>query len=56
MEDKREYDVEGGAPAYPMRNERFASIAQANGIHKGEAVENFGDIETAEEYGYVSRG
>lgn len=48
--EKAQYSVE--APPY----EDPAHIAQEKGVKAGEAADVFGDIQTAEEYGYVSRG
>ena len=56
--DKGEYTVNSQAhPSSPVyRDDRIASIAQEKGVERAEAAENFGNIETAEEYGYVARG
>ena len=40
------------APAY----EDPAALTHEKGIKIGEAADIFGDVQTAEEYGYVSRG
>ena len=52
--EKDDYNDEAALPTFG--DERIASIAQEKDIQRGEAVENFGSIETAEEYGYVARG
>ena len=38
------------------KSERVASIAHRKGVKMGEAADAYGDIQTAEEYGYVTRG
>jgi len=40
----------------PPRAQRLESIVEDRGLLIGEAAEMYGDIQTAEEYGYVSRG
>ena len=43
---------EGQAPPY----EDPATLTNEKGIKVGEAADIFGDVQTAEEYGYVTRG
>ena len=44
-----------GVPAYDR--EQHKSVAMRRGsVAVGEAADLYGDIQTAEEYGYVSRG
>ena len=52
MEEKSAYASGMDAPAY---NDP-AQVVEDKGIRMGEAVDMFGDVETAEEYGYVTRG
>ena len=52
------YDV---SPQGKMSNESYihedaARITEGKGMRMGEAVDVFGDLETAEDFGYVSRG
>ena len=57
--EKDAYLAGESSPDYPhdeTRKERIASIAHDHGAQIGEAADVYGDIETAEEYGYVSRG
>ena len=53
MEDG-EYNTEKGmgAPAY----DDPARIVEDKGVRMGEAADMYGDLDTAEEYGYVTRG
>lgn len=52
--EKSQYGAEGAeAPPYDGKQER---IVEDKGIRIGEAADMYGDLETAEEYGYVSRG
>lgn len=49
------------AEEYPMSNvsdmyDDPAAIVEERGIRLGEASDMYGDIKTAEDYGYVSRG
>lgn len=56
--DKGAYNVEPkeayGHDAPPYQDP--AGIVETKGIRMGEAADMYGDIQTAEEYGYVSRG
>ena len=58
--EKGEYAVEpkeafGNEP--PVYNDpHSADIVENKGIRMGEAADMYGDLETAEDYGYVSRG
>lgn len=52
MSEKANYAAEG-APAYDSNVER---VIEDKGIRIGEAADMYGDLDTAEEYGYVSRG
>ena len=42
----------------PMNGARrdSAQIVEEKGVEMGEAADIYGDLETAEDYGYVSRG
>jgi amino acid transporter len=42
------------SPAYNHKD--AANIVAAKGNHIGEAADIYGDVQTAEEYGYVTRG
>ena len=49
--------TEEGAQAPPYdHGERSRSIVDEKGIRIGEAADMYGDVESAEEYGYVTRG
>ena len=50
--EKSAYSTGMDAPTYddPSR------IVEEKGIRMGEAADIYGDVETAEEYGYVTRG
>ncbi|MCJ1432803.1 hypothetical protein MMC27_002160 [Xylographa pallens] len=52
--EKAEYGSEKGmgAPAY----DDPARIVEDKGVRMGEAADMYGDLDTAEEYGYVTRG
>ncbi|MCJ1289536.1 hypothetical protein MMC34_001069 [Xylographa carneopallida] len=52
--EKGEYATEKGvgAPAY----DDPARIVEDKGVRMGEAADMYGDLDTAEEYGYVTRG
>lgn len=56
--DKGAYNVEPkeayGHDVPPYQDP--AGIVETKGIRMGEAADMYGDIQTAEEYGYVSRG
>lgn len=56
--DKDAYNVDPkeayGNPSPPYQD--AAGLVETKGIRIGEAADMFGDVETAEEYGYVSRG
>ena len=41
------------APPYEMNVER---VVEDKGMRMGEAADMYGDLQTAEEYGYVTRG
>jgi amino acid transporter len=49
MEKQPEYDVDGA-------HEEATKMAARRGSKANEASDLYGDIQTAEEYGYVSRG
>jgi hypothetical protein len=54
MEEKVGYSSSSGeAPPYDNNAER---IIEDKGLRMGEAADVYGDVATAEEYGYVSRG
>jgi hypothetical protein len=56
--EKATYNLNGVAvdevPAYDPKD--VADIVASKGNNIGEAADIYGDIQTAEEYGYVSRG
>lgn len=59
MDEKAGYLTGEASPDYPhdeTRKDRIASIAQERGTQIGEGADIYGDVETAEEYGYVARG
>ena len=48
---------DGAAPGYPPAGQNTAAdIVETKGMRIGEAADLYGDLDTAEEYGYVSRG
>jgi hypothetical protein len=47
---------DGDEPKGPSEVDTLGSILEARGLQIGEATGMYGDIATAEEYGYVSRG
>lgn len=54
MDEKNEFHASSGeAPPYDNNMER---IVEDKGMRIGEAADLYGDIGTAEEYGYVTRG
>lgn len=62
-EEKNTFSVDNGAyrrPTYSeiaAEKERKASVAiEQHGLRLGEAADLYGNVEEAEEYGYVSRG
>jgi amino acid transporter len=55
MAEKGAYSVNAGmAPTYDGND--AAHIVRQKGGAMGEAADIYGDIQTAEEYGYVERG
>ena len=53
-EEKTGFSANGAeAPPYDSNGDRLVSD---KGIRMGEAADMYGDLETAEEYGYVTRG
>ena len=57
MDNKREYNIstENTSPV-PDYERKGSVVDDRKGIAVGEAAEIFGDVQTAEEYGYVERG
>ena len=58
MEHKEQYNI---APAEKFSGESppyddMARVVDEKGVRIGEAADMYGDLATAEEYGYVSRG
>lgn len=51
-----DYKNEAEASSPDTHDNDIANITQEKGIATGEAADVFGDLQTAEEYGYVSRG
>ena len=58
MDEKKDYAASGSspveAPAYDHTDPRH--LGESKELRMGEAADNYGDLATAEEYGYVSRG
>lgn len=52
MEKERYVETRSEAPPY----DDPARIVEGKGVHMGEAADMYGDLDTAEEYGYVTRG
>ena len=53
-DEKAPYTASGGeAPPY---NDHVDRVTADKGVRIGEAADMYGDLQTAEEYGYVSRG
>jgi amino acid transporter len=53
--EKANYELGSEAvPAYDHKD--AAGIVASRGNNIGEAADIYGDVQTAEEYGYVSRG
>ena len=55
MGEKQDFDMVA-ADAPPYRNDSIERVVEDKGIRMGEAADMYGDLETAEQYGYVSRG
>ena len=54
MDEKSGFRSSGGeAPPYESSADR---VVEDKGIRIGEAADMYGDLDTAEEYGYVTRG
>ncbi|KAK8154538.1 AAT family amino acid transporter [Phyllosticta citrichinensis] len=45
-----------GSPAYDDHKKDVRDLVQSKGYHTGEAADLYGDVQTAEELGYVHRG
>ncbi|KAF2087483.1 amino acid permease [Saccharata proteae CBS 121410] len=59
MSEKEQYVIgedSSGSPPYDGARKDIAEITQNKGNRVGEATDIYGDIQTAEEYGYVARG
>ena len=52
---KTEFDVGGGSPTYEVHHD-IDKMGARRGSKVNEASDMYGDVQTAEEYGYVSRG
>ena len=53
-DEKAAYQTPGGeTPPYENNMDR---VVEDKGIRMGEAADMYGDLSTAEEYGYVTRG
>ena len=50
--EKDQFNVTSEAPPY----DDVARIVEDKGIKMSEAADAYGDLQTAEDYGYVSRG
>jgi len=56
-EEKTYGSSDNGAPAYEGEHSRNVDrIVEEKGMRMGEAADMYGDLATAEEYGYVARG
>lgn len=55
IDEKAQYEVSGNA-ASSYDHKDAADIVHTRGNAIGEAADLYGDIETAQEYGYVKRG
>ena len=51
---EKEHYLEKGAEAPPYDDP--SRIVEDKGVRMGEAADMYGDLDTAEEYGYVTRG
>ena len=57
MESEKAGYASGDTPPYEKRGSHNAEeLIENKGLRIGEAADNYGDLQTAEEYGYVSRG
>jgi yeast amino acid transporter len=57
MEDKKAYNIGEESESPVPQYERKGSVAEnRRDVAVGEAAEIFGDVQTAEQYGYVERG
>jgi amino acid transporter len=52
--EKNQFTV--GGQLTPPSDHGIKGIVETKGNHVGEAADIYGDIETAEEFGYVKRG
>lgn len=52
--EKDQFTVEKGMEAQAYDDP--AHIVEDKGVRMGEAADMYGDLDTAEEYGYVTRG
>lgn len=56
MEEKQYGSSTGESPPYDGKHPTAGDIVEEKGMRIGEAVDMYGDVATAEEYGYVARG
>jgi len=56
MSEKKEYDISAGSADHGSAEHGIKNIVQEKGVSTGEAADLYGDLQTAEEYGYVKRG
>ena len=57
--EKQEYIADSAAERYSQESPPYddpTRIVEDKGIRMGEAADMYGDLETAEDYGYVTRG
>ena len=55
---EKKYSIDDGIPSYqdPDRGRKLSVVNDEKGYQVGEAADVYGDIQDAEELGYVSRG
>jgi yeast amino acid transporter len=54
--EKEDYHINQGSPEYGDRRGSVKDVVEQKGGAIGEAADIYGDVQTAEELGYVSRG
>lgn len=55
--DEKQYSSSNGdSPPYDDKHHTSERIIESKGMRLGEAADMYGDVATAEEYGYVARG
>lgn len=56
MDEKAGFRSSSSGDAVPPYESGLDRIVEDKGIRIGEAADMYGDLDTAEEYGYVTRG